>query len=147
MLNLNLIQNTVVPKFGNLWEGEVCLQLASLGCCVAYLMCIFGCLGFAMTLTMFVLYEGHYTNRYNPYRFVHEYRYKLGKVRSHLFPPEFLVIFSTAFRSMGSHHIHTNIPFSDCISSTSCSCCITPEMVTEIYAKMLEHFQHDMTKP
>ena len=58
LLNLNLIQNTVVPKYGNFWEREMCLKLASLGCSVLYLMCTFDSQGFAMMLTVFVLHEG-----------------------------------------------------------------------------------------
>jgi len=60
------------------------------------------------------------------YSFMCEYGYKLGKVRSHLFPPEFLLNINTPFHNMGPHHIHTITPFSDCISATSSSCCIHP---------------------
>ena len=126
LLNLNLVQKTVVPKCTKFWERETYFAA-----CIIRLLCslsdaYFGCQCFAMTLTMFVLDEGHYTNRYNPYSFMCEYGYKLDKVWSHLFPPEFLLNFNTAFHSMGPHHIHTIIPFSDCISDTSFSCHIHP---------------------
>ena len=62
----------------------------------------------------------------HPYRFMCKYGYKLSKVRSHLFPPEFLLNFNTAFHSMGPRYIRTLSPFSDCVSATSFSWCTHP---------------------
>jgi len=120
----------------------MCLKLASLVCCVLYLMCAFDSSGFCHDIDNVYASWWHYTNRYTSIASC--VSMDTNSVKSGLtsfLQSSFWI--SILLSIIWDHTTYTPSPlFLTVYQPHPLRAVFTLEMAIEIYAKMLEHFQH-----